>query len=158
VHTYLVLEKARFGNKLQIIEEIDEQLLDYKIPVLSIQPLVENAIKHGITPKVGKGAVKITAQKENNELVLGIIDDGVGIPANKLGQVLQPGYGSGNGVGMSNVHERIKTLFGEEYGLKIVSCPDQGTSIQMRIPLLIDEEETVERGGIDYYEAESAHR
>ncbi|WP_366922930.1 histidine kinase [Metallumcola ferriviriculae] len=158
VNTYLVLEKARFGDKLQIIEEVDESLMNYKLPVLSIQPLIENAVKHGVTPKVGTGAVKVTARKEINELVLSVVDDGVGIPADKLQQVLQPGVGSGNGVGMSNVHERIKTLFGEDYGLKIVSYPDQGTSIEMRIPLLINEEETVERGGLNYYEAESAHR
>ncbi len=160
VNTYLELEKARFGNKLQIIEEIPEELINYKIPVLSIQPLVENSVKHGITPKVGKGIVRIIAFKEKNHLVLTISDDGIGIAPDKIDKVLKPGYGSGNGVGLSNVHQRTQNLFGEDYGLKITSNLDVGTSIKMRIPLIVDSENiiTSNRGGPSYYEIESAHR
>lgn len=160
VNTYLELEKARFGNKLQIVQEVPEYLLDYKVPVLSIQPLVENAVKHGITPKVGNGTVKVQARKERNELILEVTDDGVGIPTDKIEEVLQPGVGSGNGVGLSNVHQRIKNLFGEDYGLKIVSTVNEGTSIKIRIPLITDDSEIITsyRGGLDYYEIESAHR
>lgn len=149
VNTYLELEKARFGNKLQVVQEVPEYLLDYKVPVLSIQPLVENAVKHGITPKVGNGTVKVQARKERNELILEVSDDGVGIPTDKIEEVLQPGVGSGNGVGLSNVHQRIKNLFGEDYGLKIVSSVNEGTSIKIRIPLITDDSEIITsyRGG-----------
>ena len=104
--------------------------------MLTIQPLVENAIKHGILPKPGSGTVHITARPGEGEMLIVIRDDGVGIPHDKIPDVLRPGHGSGNGVGLSNVHERLKGLFGEEYGLRIVSVPGEGTSIYVRVPLL----------------------
>lgn len=146
VHTYLVLEKARFDTKLTIIEEVDQGLLDYQIPVLCLQPLVENAIKHGLTPKVGNGAVKLSAHMEGKELKLKVVDDGVGITAEKLPLVLQHGYGSGNGVGLSNVHERLQSLYGSNYGLEIKSTESVGTTVTVRIPIL--EASQVEKGGI----------
>lgn len=135
VNTYLVLEKARFGPKLQVIQDIEPGIAKLQIPRLTLQPLVENAIKHGITPKLGPGAVKITAKLEDDELLILVKDDGVGIPPEKLGHVLISGYGSGNGVGLSNVHERLKSLFGENYGLKVRSTPNRGTSVVMRLPI-----------------------
>lgn len=150
LNTYLILEKARFRDKLRIVKEIDESLLDYQVPVLTIQPLVENAIKHGILPKEGQGTVWIRAflQENEEEMLFEIKDNGVGIPPEKLPLVLRPGYGSGNGVGMSNVHERLKGLFGEEYGLHIESVPGEGTSIKFRVPLICRPvERAVEEGG-----------
>lgn len=146
VNTYLVLEKARFREKLRILRDIDPELMEYKVPVLCIQPLVENAVKHGITPKMGQGAVQIIARKVDGELLVIIKDDGVGISKDRFPKVLLPGYGSGNGVGLSNVHERLKSLFGEDYGLKIVSEVDKGTTIYMRIPLMLE----VNEGGETY--------
>jgi two-component system LytT family sensor kinase len=136
LNTYLVLERARFRDKLRVVREIDEELLEYKVPVLTIQPLVENAIKHGILPKPGQGTVQITVSRHENEMLLVIRDDGVGIDPALQSKVLTPGFGSGNGVGLSNVHERLKGLFGKEYGLRIVSVPNEGTSIYVRIPLM----------------------
>jgi len=138
INTYLVLEKARFREKLRILRDIDPELMDYQVPVLTLQPLVENAVKHGITPKVGPGAVQINIRKEHGEIHIWVKDDGVGIPPDRIGQVLLHGVGSGNGVGLSNVHERLKSLFGEEYGLKISSELGQGTSIHVRVPLILD--------------------
>ncbi len=139
VHTYLVLEKARFGRKLHIIQDIDEELLDFKVPVLSLQPLVENAVKHGISPKTESGAVRIAARLDRDELLFSVSDDGVGIPAEKLPLVLQPGYGSGNGVGLSNVHQRLIGLFGNGYGLHLSSWEGKGTTVVFRVPLKISE-------------------
>jgi len=137
LNTYLVLEKARFRDKLKIIRDIDESLYDYQVPVLTIQPLVENAVKHGILPKQGQGTVWIRAfLEEEEEIIFEIKDNGVGIPPEKFPDILKLGYGSGNGVGLSNVHERLKGLFGEEYGLKVESTPGEGTSIFIRIPLI----------------------
>jgi len=136
LNTYLVLERARFREKLRVVRDIEEDLLDYQVPVLTIQPLVENSIKHGILPKPGQGTVQVTARKVDGEMVIIIRDDGVGIAEDKLNDVLRPGYGSGNGVGLSNVHERLKGLFGEDYGLRIVSVPGEGTSIYVRVPLM----------------------
>lgn len=137
LNTYLILEKARFRDKLKIIRDIDESLFDYQVPVLTIQPLVENAIKHGVLPKQGQGTVWIRAfLEEEEEIIFEIKDNGVGIPPEKMPKILKLGYGSGNGVGLSNVHERLKGLFGEEYGLRIESTSGEGTSIFIRIPLI----------------------
>lgn len=142
INTYLVLEKARFREKLRILRDIDSELMDYQVPVLTLQPLVENAVKHGVTPKMGQGAVQISVKREQGELHVTVKDDGVGIPRDKIHLVLQPGYGSGNGVGLSNVHERLKSLFGDEYGLVIESTEGDGTTIHVRVPLIMDVPET----------------
>lgn len=145
VETYLTLEKARFGNKINVIKEIDNSLLHYPIPVFSIQPLVENAIKHGISPKIGSGSVKIKASLEDNELLLvSVSDDGVGIPKDKYPHILTPGFGSGSGVGLSNVHERLMGLYGPQYGLEVNSKPDKGTIVLMKLPLNIKPKEEKE--------------
>lgn len=135
VNTYLILEKARFREKLRIQKDIDPALLGYQVPVLTLQPLVENAIKHGIQPKMGPGTVQISAKLVDGEMRFMVRDDGVGIKNDKLSAVLLPGFGSGNGVGLSNVNERLRSLFGEEYGLRIESEVDMGTGVYVRIPL-----------------------
>ncbi|NLC77469.1 MAG: histidine kinase [Clostridia bacterium] len=136
IDIYFALEQARFGDKIRLIKEVDKSLLPYEIPVLSIQPLVENAVKHGLSPKIGPGSVFISAGIKGREMHITVSDDGVGIPKHRLGEILKPGVGSGNGVGLSNVHERFKSLYGEDYGLRIHSKEGVGTRITMRIPLL----------------------
>ena len=138
INTYLVLEKARFREKLRIQRDIDKELLEYKIPVLTIQPLVENAVKHGITPKMDQGTVTISVEKHEGELLITVKDDGVGITKENLKNVLIPGFGKGNGVGISNVHERLKSLYGDDHGVTIVSEVNKGTTVSVRIPLKID--------------------
>ena len=138
INTYLVLVRARFREKIRVRREITPELLECRVPVLTIQPLVENAIKHGIIPKEGAGTVSITVKLQNDEILILVEDDGVGISQEMLPNVLQPGYGSGNGVGLSNVHERLKNLFGEEYGLRIISKPGEGTAVYVRVPIKRD--------------------
>ncbi len=135
VNTYLILEKARFREKLRIQRDIDTSLLGYQVPVLTLQPLVENAIKHGIQPKIGPGTVQISARLVDGEMLFIVRDDGVGIKSDKISDVLLPGFGSGNGVGLSNVNERLRSLFGEEYGLRIESKAGKGTGVYVRVPL-----------------------
>jgi two-component system LytT family sensor kinase len=135
VHTYLALEKARFGRKLNIIQDIPESYAEYLVPVLCLQPLVENAVKHGISPKIENGAVKITARLEGKFLEISVMDDGVGIPQEIIPLVLQPGYGSGNGVGMSNVHERLKRLYPNNPGLIIHSQENKGTTVSFKVSI-----------------------
>ncbi len=144
VNTYLILEKARFREKLKIHRDIDPVLLDYNVPVLTLQPLVENAVKHGIQPKLGPGVIRITAKLVDGEMLFVITDDGVGIDSDRLPMVLLPGFGSESGVGLSNVNERLKSLYGEEYGLKIESETDRGTTVYVRIPI---SGESHEKGG-----------
>lgn len=152
VNNYLVLEKARFGKKLKIRTEIPRNLMDAEVPRLSIQPLVENAVKHGITPKLTSGTVLIRVykiEKANGvvELLIEVIDDGMGIEKDRLKDVLLPGVGSGNGVGLANVHARLQGLYGEEYGLQIHSEPGEGTTVNMRLPYsrVIRQESTIKQ-------------
>jgi two-component system LytT family sensor kinase len=135
IRNYLILEKARFREKLHIIQSVEDGLAEQVIPILSIQPLIENAIRHGITPKEGSGVVHITVRKlPAEEVEITVADDGVGILPEIMPHVLEPGYGTGSGVGMSNVNERLKMIYGEAYGLKISSTPEQGTEIKFVIP------------------------
>lgn len=139
VKTYLVLEKARFGRKLKIRSEVPRDLWDAEVPRLSIQPLVENAVKHGITPLLTNGTVniridRIESESGDIELLVEIMDDGMGIEKERLKDVLLPGVGSGNGVGLANVHARLQGLYGSEYGLKIQSELGEGTTVTMRLP------------------------
>jgi len=139
VNNYLVLEKARFGRKLKIRTEIPRALMDAEVPRLSIQPLVENAVKHGIVPKLTNGTVLIRVYKIESptgvlELLVEVIDDGVGIEPDKLKDIFTPAAGSGNGVGLANVQARLRGLYGPEYGLTVQSTPGVGTTVSMRLP------------------------
>ncbi|MDN5361905.1 MAG: two-component system, LytTR family, sensor kinase [Moorella sp. (in: firmicutes)] len=136
VRTYLVLEKARFGNKFRYLQDVPPELMDYHIPVLSLQPLVENAVNHGLLPKEGPGTVKVSGRLRDGELHLAVKDDGTGIPTEKVSRVMQPGYGSGNGVGLSNVNLRFQSLYGQDYGLRLTSQAGQGTTVFLRVPVL----------------------
>jgi two-component system LytT family sensor kinase len=134
IQNYIVLEKARFGKKLRVSRNIDKSLLEYSIPVLTVQPLVENAIRHGITPKEGRGTVQISACLQGDEIEISVVDDGIGIHPEIMPKIFQPGFGSGCGVGLSNVHERLKILFGEEHGLHVESEFGNGTKVWFRVP------------------------
>lgn len=141
IHTYLILEKARFREKIRVVRNIDKSVLQYQVPVLTVQPLVENAIRHGITPKEGQGTVQISAQMRGDEIEIAITDDGVGIEPDIMPKIFEPGFGSGSGVGLSNVNERLKLLFGEDYGLKVDSEPGYGTTVWLRVPLMLHDDE-----------------
>lgn len=136
VRNYLTLEKARFGDKFRYVQDVPLEVLDYHLPVLSLQPLVENALHHGILPKEGSGVVRVSARLQNGELQITVSDDGVGIAPEKLPHVLEPGCGSGNGVGLSNVNLRFQSLYGPKYGLKLKSEVGRGTEIVLRVPVL----------------------
>ncbi|MEW6727653.1 MAG: histidine kinase [Bacillota bacterium] len=146
VNNYLILEKARFREKLRFHRDIDRGLCEYMVPVLTLQPLVENAVKHGIAPKIGSGTVRVTVKRQGDEIAIEVSDDGVGIPPDIMSRVFEPGFGSGSGVGLSNVNERLKSLFGEEYGLSIQSEVGKGTTIGFRVPLC--KNSVAERGGL----------
>ncbi|MFP3126566.1 histidine kinase [Ectobacillus funiculus] len=144
---YFKLIKVRFEDKVDLKIHIGSEVsLDWGIHKLSIQPLVENAIQHGIKPKIGNGLVELTINKmDNDSLVIIVSDDGVGMNeqrVNEINQRLSEGYISTNrSVGMWNVNERIKTLAGNEYGLTISSKINVGTSVRMVIPIVREVQE-----------------
>ena len=127
IDTYIKIEKARFGDKLNIIYDVEESLYNFQIPSLIIQPLVENSIKHGILKKRDKGFVKIIVKKIDKDIEVAIEDDGVGIEQaviDNLDKKIE------ENIGLKNVHQRLKLLYGE--GLNITKL-EQGTRIKFKI-------------------------
>lgn len=129
VRAYLAIEQARHGSKLVIQEEIDEQVLPYLIPSLTIQPLIENAIKHGLQPKENGGCIILRIEKNENAVAVSIIDDGVGMDIMRNHPLTSS---SGESIGLKNVHERLRGLYGE--GLTITSSPGKGTTVAFTLP------------------------
>ena len=138
IDDYLSFEKARFGTSLVIEKYIDPASLRYKVPVLILQPLIENSLKHGfayrdITKKPDKNVISIRAQKENTYLKITIMDDGVGMPPKDTLKTFDSTMGIG--LGINNVYERLKTIYGDEYEPRIESAINKGTKIIIRIPI-----------------------
>lgn len=127
IDTYIKIEKARFGDKLNIIYDVDESLYNFQIPSLIIQPLVENSIKHGILKKRDKGFVKIIVKKIDKDIEVAIEDDGVGIEQSIIDNLDKK---IEENIGLKNVHQRLKLLYGE--GLNITKL-EQGTRIKFKI-------------------------
>lgn len=129
---YLDIEVIRFGrDKLEIVKEIDEQTLDAIVPSMILQPIIENSIKHGLSPRLEGGVIRIRTSRANGCVVIEIDDNGVGIPPERIGEV----YNSG--IGISNVNERLKVLYGHDYQLKIESREGKGTYIRIEVPELV---------------------
>jgi len=127
IDTYIKIEKARFGEKLNIVYDVEESLYNFQIPSLIIQPLVENSIKHGILKKRDNGFVKIIVKKIDKDIEVAIEDDGVGIEQaviDNLDKKIE------ENIGLKNVHQRLKLLYGE--GLNITKL-EQGTRIKFKI-------------------------
>lgn len=135
VRAYLTIEQARHGDKLAVQEEIDEQAMPYRIPFLTIQPLVENAIKHGLQPKEEGGSIVLRIEDCGNTVAVSVIDNGVGMDITKNHPLHRP---LGESIGLKNVHERLMGLYGE--GLKIKSSPGDGTIISFSLPKHIHDE------------------
>jgi two-component system LytT family sensor kinase len=131
IEDYLSIEVIRFGDKLRFETDVAADTLDMLVPSMVLQPLVENSIKHGLSSKVEGGTIRIRTHRTETRLHLLVEDDGVGIPEEKLGTLLEHG-----GIGVSNVNERLKVLFGTEYRMWIESQPGNGTRVQMELPEL----------------------
>jgi two-component system LytT family sensor kinase len=130
IDDYLAIETVRFGEKLRFEREVDLETLDMLVPSMLLQPLVENSIKHGLSKKVEGGTIRIRTYRTENRLHLLVEDDGVGIPEEKLATLLD------GGIGVNNVHERLKVLFGSEYRMWIESQPGKGARIEIEVPEL----------------------
>jgi two-component system sensor histidine kinase LytS len=137
VHAYLAIEQARHGEKLMIQEEISDEVDNYLIPTLTIQPLVENAIKHGLQPKESGGCIIIGAKEDKHDILITISDDGIGMDVNERCPLSAP---SPECIGIANVHERLRGQYGIGYGLSILSSPGSGTTVALRIPKRLSDE------------------
>ena len=128
VEDYLAIEMVRFGNKLRFEKDIDPATLDLAVPSMLLQPLVENSIRHGLSSKVDGGTVRIRSRMLDRRLQIMVEDDGVGIEEAKLATLFE------QGIGVSNVNERLKVLFGDDYRMWIDSRVGEGTSTGIELP------------------------
>jgi two-component system LytT family sensor kinase len=133
VEKYLRLEQARFGDRLTVRVEVAPEVLGAVVPVLSLQPLVENAVRHGVEARTGGGRLEIVGRDLGNDVELRVVDDGPGMDADRAKRLLGRGAVDG-GIGLQNVHGRLRATFGIEYGLKLRSEPGRGTTVTMTIP------------------------
>jgi len=128
IDDYLAIEMVRFGDKLRVVKDIDPATLDMLVPSMLLQPIVENSIRHGLASKVDGGTVKIRSRLLGDRLQILVEDDGVGIPESKLATLFE------QGIGVSNVNERLKVLFGDDYKMWIDSRLGEGTSTGVELP------------------------
>jgi two-component system LytT family sensor kinase len=131
VDEYLDIERVRFGPTLVVEKAIDEQTLEIIVPSMILQPLVENSIKHGLGRKVGEGRIVIRAERRAGHAVIEVVDNGVGMPGDRIESNSQ------SGIGLRNVNERLRVVYGANYQLKLQSTPGEGTSARIEIPELV---------------------
>ena len=146
VKNYLMIQHMRFKNKFDYEFDIAEDVLELPSLKLMVQPLVENAIYHGMEFMDGDGMIMVKAWRKEDELYLSVADNGLGMTEDKVEMILTgkstSGNGRGSGIGVKNVNERIKLYFGEAYGLTIDSEPDEGTTVIIHLPAK-DEKESL---------------
>jgi two-component system, LytTR family, sensor kinase len=125
---------VRFGrDKLRVVKEVDPASLDVVIPTMLLQPLVENSIKHGLSPKVEGGSIHLRSRVANSRLIIEVEDDGVGMGGAHLEETSS---WTGMGIGMANISERLQVLYGDTARLTIDSHEGKGTLIRIRLPLI----------------------
>lgn len=130
IDDYLSIEKVRFGNKLRVEKRVDPASLDLLVPSMILQPIVENSVKHGLSSKVEGGSIRIESRLANGRLLLIVEDDGVGIAEEKLATLFE------QGIGVSNVNERLKVLCGNDFRFSVLSRPQAGTRTEIELPQL----------------------
>ena len=133
IEHYLALEQARFGDRLEISLLVAPEVLSVAVPYLAIQPLVENAVHHGLESKQGVGHVSITASDQGAEAEIIVEDDGVGSDPDVVRAVLA-GEQDGDSVGLGNVDARLRQVYGDDHGLVVETAPGAGTKVSFRVP------------------------
>jgi two-component system LytT family sensor kinase len=134
IDNYLDIEVVRFGrDKLRVVKELDPASLDVVVPSMLLQPLVENSIKHGLSPKVEGGSIYLRSRVKDSRLIIEVEDDGVGMGQ---AQLEESSSWSGMGIGMANISERLQVLYGDTARMTIDSHEGKGTLIRIRLPLI----------------------
>src|SRR5258706_10092157 len=142
IDNYLDIEVVRFGrDKLRVLKELDPASLEVMVPSMLLQPLVENCLKHGLSPKVEGGSITLRSRLIKSRLIIEVQDDGVGMAAAQM--LEQPDGVGSTGIGMANVAERLKVLYGDSAKMMIESQEGVGTQIRLRLPVLPNPEEVM---------------
>ena len=144
IRSYLDIQQIRYRDILEYEIDIDDEVYDYVIQKMTLQPLVENSLYHGIKYKRAKGNIKVTGRKEGDNIVFFVKDDGVGMDEETLNnireEIANKCKDTKTGFGLANVNERIRMHFGMQYGMEIDSVKDQGTTIKIVIPAIVKEQ------------------
>jgi two-component system LytT family sensor kinase len=135
IDEYLDIEVIRFGPRLGVRKDIAADTLDILVPSMILQPLVENAIKHGLTRKVGPGHITLRSRRHGDRLVLDVEDDGLGISDERLQTAMS------SGIGLSNVHERLRVIYGATGRVELKGSPGHGACAHLEIPVLVAEQQ-----------------
>jgi two-component system LytT family sensor kinase len=133
IERYLVLEQARFGDRLKVSLMIVPEVLSVSVPYLSLQPLVENAVRHGLEGSANVGHITMGAEDLGAEALIWVEDDGVGSDPEVIRRILA-GESEADSVGLGNVDARLRQSFGDEYGLTVETAPGAGTKVSFRVP------------------------
>jgi two-component system LytT family sensor kinase len=133
IDRYLTLERARFGDRLQVTVRVAPEVLPVAVPYLCLQPLVENAVRHGLEGRAGPGRITILAEDAGADCTISVEDDGIGADPEQIRRAMV-GEGDSDSIGVGNVDERLRQVFGDEYGLVVETGPGLGTKVSMRVP------------------------
>lgn len=134
--SYLKIQNFRYKNQFTYEFDVEESCLPYLCNKITLQPMIENSIYHGLNRMVDEGKIRITVREEENAVVMTVEDNGVGMTEETCQEILRGEQGERTGIGIKNVNDRIQIYFGEEYGIRIASEPDEGTLVEIRIPKL----------------------
>ncbi|MDH7576958.1 MAG: PocR ligand-binding domain-containing protein [Bacillota bacterium] len=142
INNFLFIQRTRFEDRLQVVLDIPDDLLDARVPALSLQPLVENALTHGLEPYEGIGHLELQAEVQGQDLIFHVRDNGVGMTPGELAKITgrlnrKEISGEAGEIGIANIHKRCLVLFGERYGISIKSEKNRGTEVTLRIPFTI---------------------
>ena len=129
VYSYITIQEVRFEDHIHVSTSVEEELLDHKIIKFILQPLVENAINHGIVPKKDGGSIQLKIWREAEDLLITVTDDGVGFQADSTAI-------PSNGYALRNIEERLHLYYGDGYGIEIASSPGCGTSVRVRLKMI----------------------
>lgn len=138
--SYLKIQNYRYKNQFTYTFDVEENCLSYLCNKITLQPIIENAIYHGIDRMVDEGLIEIRIREEEMAVLMTVTDNGVGMTEEQCREILHQEAKDRTGIGIKNVHDRIRIYFGEEYGLHITSELDEGTCVEIRIPKLKGDE------------------
>jgi two-component system, LytTR family, sensor kinase len=137
IDRYLTIQSQRYQERLEVRIKIAPEVLSVVVPFLVLQPLVENAVQHGLAPKPGGGTVTVIAQDNGNEALISVEDDGVGMDADRLFADLRDAHKTGAHVGLGNINQRMRSVFGDEYALMVETAPGAGMKVILRVPKFV---------------------
>lgn len=143
IESYLTIQKMRYGEKLSYKIDVADNLLQIAVPKLILQPIVENALYHGIKLSPETGTISITAFSNENTLIITISDNGIGMSQEKLDKIFNPDQNTGRGIGVLNVHGRLQLCFGDAYGLQFFSEEGVGTQVELHLPITSESEDAI---------------